>query len=478
MEDPTSQAAPVPRRMLAAVALATLLNPLNSSMIAVALVPIQAAFRVSVSDATWLISAFYLAGAVGQPLMGRLGDQFGSRRVFMSGLALAGLTGAVAPLAPTIGLLAGLRGLQALGTAAAYPSGMAMVRAQVARASEDGTATTPAAALAVISIAANVSAAIGPTIGGALVQAAGWPAIFLVNVPATALCILMALRWLPGDPGGAPAVSLRSLVGLIDPLGVALFSITIGGTLALLLSLSSEPRWILLPLALASAVLLVWWELRISSPFFNVRMLAPTRGLAGVCAQFTLVNLAFYAIFFGLPLWLEKVRGAGPGEAGLIVMPITGLGVVATAAAAPLIRRWGPRRPLVLGAGVLCAGCVLLVLLPPAAPWMTVLAVIAVLGLPNGVLNLSLQALLFQSAGGSEMGAASGLFQTCRYVGSVLSTSLLGVVFAAGVTGSALHSLGAALTVISLLLLAASMVGLVRSSVAGPLPGHSIPVEK
>ena len=452
--------------MLAAVALATLLNPLNSSMIAVALVPIQAAFRVSIGDATWLISGFYLAGAVGQPLMGRLADQFGPRRVFVTGLALAGISGALAPFAPAVGWLAGLRALQAIGTSAAYPSGMAMLRARVAPSTPSGAATPPAGALAVISIAANVSAAVGPTLGGALVEVAGWPAIFLVNVPAALLGMLSALRWLPADRSGATGGSVRAAVGLIDLPGVALFSLTLSGLLAFLLSLSNEPQWALLPVAPISGLLLGWRELRAGTPFFNVRMLASGRGLAGVYVLFATVNLVYYSVFFSLPLWLEKVRGVGPGQAGLIIMPFAGLGVLATAVAAWLIRRWGPGRPLALGAALLCAGVVLLLLLQPAMPLAGLVAVVTVLGLPSGLLNLSLQSLLFQAAAGTEMGAASGLFQTCRYVGSVLSTSLLGVVFATGVTSSALHALGGVLAGISFLVLAASLLRLVRRQTA------------
>jgi predicted MFS family arabinose efflux permease len=337
---------------------------------------------------------------------------------------------------------------------------MAMVRARVAPGSRAGAATPPAAALAVLSIAGNVSAAVGPTVGGVLVGVAGWQAIFLVNVPAVVLGVVLALRWLPADRRRAPGGTVGGVVGLIDLPGVALFSFTLGGLLAFLLSLSSGPRWALLPVAPISAVLLVWWELRAGSPFLNVRMLARGRGLSGVYVQFTTVNLAFYSVFFSLPLWLEKVRGVSPAQAGLIVMPLAGLGVLATVAAAWMIRRWGPGPPLALGAAVLCVGVVLLVLLQPATPWVTVVAVVAVLGLPNGLLNMSLQALLFRAAASSEMGAASGLFQTCRYVGSVLSTSLLGVVFAGGVTSSALHSLGLALAVISFLLLTASLLRL------------------
>src|SRR5205807_3648920 len=283
----------------------------------------------------------------------------------------------------------------------------------------------PAGALAVLSIAANVSAAVGPTLGGVLVELGGWPAIFLVNVPATGLGVLLALRWLPPDRRMTPGASVRSIVGLIDLPGVVLFGGAVGGLLAFLLSLPGGPRWELLPVAPISAALLIWRGLRARSPFLNVRMLRPGRGLSGVYVQFAGVNLAFYAIFFSLPLWLEKVRHVGPGLAGLIVMPLTGLGVVATVVAAQMIRRWGPQPPLALGAAVLCLGIGLLALLPGAASWAGVLVVVAVLGLPNGFLNLGLQTRLFQAAAGSEMGAASGLFQTCRYVGSVLSTRLL-----------------------------------------------------
>jgi MFS family permease len=442
--------------MLAAVALSTLLNPLNSSMIAVALVPIQTAFAASVGDAAWLISAFYVAGAVGQPLMGRLADQLGPRRVFVGGLALVGVAGALGPFGPSIAWLAGMRALQAMATSAAYPAGMAMVRARAGAGAGAGVTGPLAATLAVFSIVGNVSAAIGPSLGGALVEVGGWQAIFLVNVPMAAVGVLLALRWLPPDQNRV-AGSLRSAAGLVDLPGVVLFGLTLGGLLAFLLSLSGQPRWALLPLAPIAGALLVWRELRAPSPFFNVRMLAPSRGLAGVYARFTAVNLAYYSVFFGLPLWLERVRGVGPGEAGLIVMPMSALGVLTTAVAAWLIRRRGPRLPLALGAALLCAGALLLLLLRPATPWAGVLGVVATLGLPVGLLNLSLQALLFRAAASGEMGAASGLFQTCRYVGSVLSTTLLGVVFAVGVTSAGLHELGAALAVLGLALLAASV---------------------
>jgi MFS family permease len=466
MESPKPARAALPFGLLLSVALGTMLNPLNSSMIAVALVPIQTAFQTSIADATWLISAFYLAGSVGQPLMGRLGDQFGPRRVFLAGLVVAGVTGALAPFAPALGWLIALRVLQAFGTSAGFPSGMAIFRRRVGPGG-----TVPAGALAVISVAGNVSAALGPTLGGVLVQFAGWPAIFLVNVPAAAIGIAMALRMLPADPPTAAAARAGSLLATIDLPGLALFSVALVGLLAFLLSLSSGPRWFLLPLAPLAAGLLVWRELRAPSPFLDVRMLAPGRGLAGVYAQFVVVNLVFYGVFFSLPLWLERVRGVEPGLAGLIVTPLAGFGVVATVVAARMIRRWGPLPPLILGAAALCLGVVLVLALGPTTPVPVVLLIVSVLGVPNGFLNMSLQSLLFAAASGAEMGAASGLFQTCRYIGSVLSTSLIGLVFASSVTSSGLHAMAAGLAVVSALLLGASLLRLPGAH--RPLPGRA-----
>ncbi|QBS38326.1 MFS transporter [Thermaerobacter sp. FW80] len=105
-----------PGLLLAAVAFGALLNPLNSSMIAVALPAIARDFQVPLGRLTWVIAAFYLASAVGQPVMGKVADLAGRRRVFFAGLALVALASAAAPLAPTLGALVAARVLQALGS--------------------------------------------------------------------------------------------------------------------------------------------------------------------------------------------------------------------------------------------------------------------------------------------------------------------------------------------------------------------------
>lgn len=444
------------RRLVGAVLAGTLLNPLNSSMIAVALILIQTNFRVSVATVSLLLSSFSLAAAIAQPLMGRFSDLFGPRRVFCAGLLLVGVTSALAPLAPAFGWLIALRMLQALGTSAAYPAGLAIIRAL------DPQGKAPAGTLGAISIASSVSVALGPVLGGFLAELAGWPAIFLVNVPITAVGLLLALRWLPADatPGlammGASPSRLsvgRAVLRMIDVPGIVLFSGMLASLLAFLLSLSGGPLWPLLPVALIAAALLVLRERGVAEPFLNVRMLAANRPLIGVYAQFAGVNIVFYAVFFSMPLWLEQVRGFESGLSGLLLLPIAGVGVLATPVAARLINRSGPGPALIIGAFTLTVGSLLLLVFNATTPVIVILAVGVVLGIPNGFNNLGLQAALYEHAPADQMGAAGGQFQTFRYVGAILSTSLLGTT----ITSNGLHVIAYILAVVSGLLLVASI---------------------
>jgi MFS family permease len=438
------------------VLVGTLLNPLNSSMIAVALILIQSHFRVNVATVSLLLSSFALAAAIAQPLMGRFSDLFGPRRVFCTGLLVVGVTSALAPLAPAFGWLVALRMLQALGTSAAYPAGLAIIR------SVDPRGKTPAGTLGAVSITSSVSVAVGPVLGGFLAGLAGWPAIFLVNVPITAVGLLLAWQWLPADAtlglatrgGTRSRLSVgRAVLRMVDVPGIVLFSSMLASLLGFLLSLSSSPLWLLLPVALLAAVLLVLRERSVAEPFLNVRMLAANRPLIGVYAQFAGVNIVFYAVFFSMPLWLEQARGFGSGLSGLLLLPISGVGILATPLAARLINRTGPGPALLIGAFTLTAGSLLLLVLNATTPVIVILAVGVVLGIPNGFNNLGLQAALYEHTSPEYMGAAGGQFQTFRYVGAILSTSLLGTT----VTSNDLHLIASLLAVISGILLVASI---------------------
>src|SRR6266581_277296 len=376
----------VSRRVLFAIVLGTLLNPLNSSMIAVALVTLHHEFNVDLGGSTWLISGFYLAGAVAQPLMGRIADIFGARRVFLGGLSVACVVAFLAPLSPSFGWLVAARVVQAFATSTAYPSGLGMIRAA------SGGRNLPGQALATMSVAASMSAALGPTVGGLILSVAGWQGIFLINVPITALGIVLGLRWLPASP---PSDTASAGLAALDLPGVLLFAATLTSLLAGLLSLGSAASWVLRAGVPFLALLLVVQELRAATPFFDLRLLAANPVLIAVFMQFAAVTFVFNTFFFGLPIWLEEIRGFDARAAGLLIVPVTGLGVVATPIAAALIARRGTRSALVIGSIVLFAGSALLLTFGPSTPLVGLIAVAIVLGVPNGFNNMGLQAALY-----------------------------------------------------------------------------------
>lgn len=436
----------VGRRVLVAIALGTVLNPLNSSMVAVALVAIHSDFHIDLGTSTWLISAFYLTGAVGQPVMGRLADLLGARRVFLTGVAVAGVVCAVAPLAPGFGWLVAARALQALATSTAFPAGLGLVRASSGH-------RVPAQALAVLSVAASTSAALGPTIGGLLLSAWGWQAIFLVNVPLCAAAIALGIRWLPAPP---PADTTGAGLASVDVPGVVLFAATLVPVLGALLALGSPAGWAMLALVPVAAGLLAVRELRHPSPFFDITLLRRHPAMIGVFVQFAAVTFIFYSFFFGIPLWLEQVGGYDAKTAGLLVLPLTGIGVLVTPVAARMIESVGPRLPLVIGSAFMLAGSVLMLTLARDTPVALIVAVTFVLGVPNGFNNLGLQAALYAVTPGERISWAAGQYQTFRYVGATLASAVLGSVFRHEATTAALHGIAFVLAGVSVALVAAS----------------------
>jgi len=438
----------VPTRLVAAVLPGTMLNPLNSSMIAVALVDLQRYFAVGVAMSTWLISAFYLSAAIGQPLMGRLVDLFGARRLYVSGLVLVFVVSVLAPFSPGFWWLVALRVLQGIGASVAYPSALVLFRSA---APGD---TPPAGALAALGVAAASSAALGPVIGGILVAVAGWQAIFLVNVPLTVVGVVLALTTLPRGGSDRTRRSPSEVLRDVDVPGIVLFSICITALLTMLLSLAREPAWWLAPVTLAAAAGLVLRERATPTPFLDVRELAANRPLTSLLAQQGGVNLVFYALFFGLPMWLEVVRGFSTDQVGLLMLPFTILSLLVTPLAARSINRHGTRAVLVAGSALLVLGTAAVQLLGTTTPIVLLVMITVVLGIPNSLNSLGLQTGLYAASPPERIGSSGGLFQTFRYLGAIMASSLLGVTFDDGLSTDALHRVGLVIVVVAACLLA------------------------
>src|SRR6476620_7138769 len=213
---------------IAGLSLGTALNPLNSSMIAVALVVLRADFALDVATVTWVVTSFYLTSAAGQPLMGRLTDRFGPRRLFMLGMALVAVTCALAPFSPNFVFVCIARALMALGTATAYPCAVVMVGALARQA--NSTSTRP---LGRIQMANTSGAAVGPVVGGLLVSLVGWEALFLINVPLALAALFIVRRFAPPDQQREHG-SVASLLRDSDVPGILAF---VGGMVLLLMGL-------------------------------------------------------------------------------------------------------------------------------------------------------------------------------------------------------------------------------------------------
>lgn len=382
----------MPAKYAASVGLGTLLQPLNSSMIAVALVAIGADFHAG-TETQWLVSGLYLATAVSAPTAGRLADLIGARRVFLAGLALVAVVSALAPLAPSLGWLIVARVLLGIGTGAQFPSGVAMIR-RIA----DRRKASAVGALGLLSVFAQTSAALGPSVGGFLVGTFDWQAIFLVNLPVAAVAGIAVLRLVPKD-SPRPADDDRKLWREIDLAGLVLFTLAMTALMLVLLSLTTRPNWWLLAAAIPLAALFILWERRSTTPFVDVRLLARSAPLSLGYLRTMLTYVAFYAIFYGLPGWLEQARGLDPTRVGLVVLPIAALGAITVAIATRLARHHGHRLLLMIGsAGLLIGGAALAFGVHTGTPIVVLVLISAILGVPNGFNGLGNQLAVYRAA--------------------------------------------------------------------------------
>jgi len=449
-------------RFVVAISAGSVLNPINSSIIAVALVSIGRSFGVPSSTTAWLVSALYLATAVGQPTMGKLADRLGARRVYLAGVLRVALGGLGGYLAPTLGALVVARVAIGLGTSAAYPAAMTLVRRQ----SERLHRPAPGGVLAALAIAGQVSMAIGPPLGGLLIAIAGWPSIFLINVPLALLGGLAAVAWLPDDeplstalgtgdidPAHRGASGPSGLWHTLDVPGLLLFAGALSSLLLFLMGLSS-PTWALLALAVIALAVLIWWERRAGTPFIDVRMLAHNRALTATYLRYAATFLVTYCFIYGWTQWLEQSTGRSAAATGFLLVPSF---VVAAAASALGARGRRVLGPLLIGTIALTAGSAGLLFLHASSPWWALIGISVLFGLPTGLNTIGNQAAMYAQAPADQIGVAAGLLRTFMYLGAVLSASLISITYQQRATDPALHTLAIVLTAASLCLLLATL---------------------
>lgn len=430
-------------RFLTPLLLGSTLNPINSSMIATGLVGIGVDFRAGPGTTALLISVLYLCSAIMQPTMGKLSTLFGPRRVFLAGAVILFAGGVIGAAAPAFGWLVLSRALIGVGTSAAFPTAMALVRRRA-----DGVGIgVPSRVLGNFSIAAQVTVVFGLPIGGVLTGAFGWRALFLVNVPLALVTFVFTLIGVAPDeksPGGG-----RGLLRAIDVPGILLFAGTITGLLVFLGDLGS-PAWWLVPVVLVLGTAFILWERRAGQPLIDVRVLGRNTALQRTYLRQTLVALGIYTCLYGTSQWMEQAAHLNATAVGLILVPLSGLSIVISRVVS--VKGW-VRWPLILsGAGLLAAAVVMLAITHESGV-LILIGMSLLLGFVNGFSGFANQAVLYVQSPAADIAVAAGLYRTFGYLGAIFSSSLIGMVFGSAATDAGLHALAWVLAALGVVIL-------------------------
>jgi len=411
-----------------------MLNPLNSTMIAVALVPIATALQISAAKSIWLVAILYLVAAVSQPVLGTLADVVGPKKVYVAGLAITAFS-ALLPLIFHSFVAAMLaRVLIGIGTSSAYPSAMKLIRERSTELGREPSAQL----LSALSISSLVTSAVGPAVGGVLVLAFGWEAIFAVNLPLAGATMIFALLWLPPDNRNPDRAQRIPLLQAIDVVGIILFSSSIAMLLLLLLT-SDWSLWALGVASFIGFIVFTAWELSRTRPFIDVRLLATNRPLARTYLRLLLTFTILYLFVNAFSQWLQTPYGLNASQAGLAQVPIATLAGIVSFFIARNKRVYIPL--LATAAAPILTGLVF-AFIGTGTPLLLLVSTAMALGISQGFGSVANQTALYYQAPSDKIGNAAGLSRTSIYLGAILSSSLIGRVFGTVPTDHSMNIVG------------------------------------
>jgi EmrB/QacA subfamily drug resistance transporter len=391
---------------------------LDNTVVNVALPTISRELGAGVSELQWIVDGYVLAFASLLLTGGILGDRYGRKRMFVSGLAIFTLASLACGLSQSTGQLIAFRAIQGVGAALLMPGTLSII-----------TVTFPpqerAKAIGLWAGVSGLALALGPTVGGLMVEHLGWQSVFFLNVPIGILAFVIALR----NVRESVSEEARQLdiPGLI--LGTStLFFATYG------LIEANQKGWsdpLIVGSLVASGILLavfLWWELRSPHPMMPLRFFRIPAFSAGNFVAFS-VSLGMFATFFFLSLYMQLIHGYSAFEAGVRFLPLT-LAIIVTAPnAGRYAQKHGSRAPMTYG--LLLAGGGLLVLglfLQADTSYWLMIPVFVAMGHGMGATMAPMTAAVMNSVGPQRAGLGSAMTNTSREVGGVLGIALLGTI--------------------------------------------------
>jgi EmrB/QacA subfamily drug resistance transporter len=413
-------------RVLLVVALGTFVVSLDTT-VNVALPAMTDALHAPIATLQWIIIAYVLTNTSLVLGLGRLADLVGLRRVWTAGLFALAAALVGCGLADSLGWLVGARALQAVGASMVVATGAALV-----------TAAFPAEqrgrALGAMAAGAGAGQAVGPLLGGALVSAFGWQAVFLGRAPLALAAGLLSLALLPSS--GVPRRREP-----FDLVGAALLAAT---ATAFLLGLNRGPAWgwaggRVMGLLAAAGVLLAAFvvrERRAMAPVIDLGLFRDSRFSVANAAGF-LSSLAMFGVWLLLPYYLVQGRGYGAVGAGWFLACVPAATVLASPAGGWLADRIGTRGPALAGVVIEAGALLLIARLGPATPAPVVVGALLTLGVGLGVFQAPIQSDVMGSVPASALGVAGSMWSMMRTLGIVTGTALLSAVYTAGLPAGA-----------------------------------------
>ncbi|MFE2275821.1 MFS transporter [Streptomyces sp. NPDC059454] len=386
---------------------------LDSTVVNVALPRIGRDLDADLAALQWTVNAYMvtLAGLI--LLGGALGDRFGRRKVFVIGVLWFAVASLLCGLAPNAGVLIAARALQGVGGALLTPGSLALIQASF-HPDDRGRA------VGLWSGFGGIGAAVGPFVGGWLVDGPGWRWVFLLNVPLALLCAPVAVRHVPESVGGKAE-------GRFDVLGAALGAIALAlVTYALIEADEGSPLVAVTAVAgLAAAVAFVLVEKRRPHPMMPLDIFA-SRQFSAVNVVTLCVYAAFGGFFFLAALQLQVVVGWSALAAGTALLPTTALMLLLSARSGELGDRIGPRVPLTVGPLLCAAGMLLMLRVGPDASYAAeVLPALLVLGLGMVTLVAPLTATVLASVDTARAGLASGINNAAARAAGLVAVAAL-----------------------------------------------------
>jgi EmrB/QacA subfamily drug resistance transporter len=404
---------------LAAAMAAASLVYIDGAVMAIGLPAIGRGLALQGSQSQWVINAYLLPLTALSLLGGAWGDRFGRRRALILGATIFALSSAAASLAPTALVLIGLRLLQGIGAAFLVPNSLAILGQMFSGESE-------ARAVGLWSATAAIASAIGPVLGGWLIDIGHWRAIFLLTIPVAALSVVLAIRYVPVDR----EMTRRPL----DLVGGALAALALAALTWSLTTATTSPERQAEALAAAALALVVlggfvWVQRQLGERAMVPLYLFSSRTLTGITLFSLLLYGAFNAFLILIPFVLLKAAGYSGAAAGAIFVPLQIVFTVVSPMMAHVVARVGPRAPLGVGALISACGFLLATRIQIQSDyWSDVFPAVLLLSVGMSMAAAPLTTLVLTSVDGPHTSTASGINSTATRLGALITTALLGTV--------------------------------------------------